>query len=227
MATNSCISAIPSLRSSDYRDRSRDRDRERANRDRGSYGDRERDNREKERDGDRPRDTRDTGRERDGDRYRDHGRRRDYRDRSPDRGGDRYERRQRSRSPRRHTSGFRFKGDEPRRRPRENAEKRELKESREAKDAKAPKAPKPSATAGQEMIIVHVNDRLGTKSAIPCLPSDTVGQFKLMIAARIGREAGQIMLRRQGERPFKDHITLEDYGISNGVQLDLEVDTGD
>lgn len=77
------------------------------------------------------------------------------------------------------------------------------------------------------MIVVHVNDRLGTKSAIPCLPSDTVGQFKLMIAARIGREAGQIMLRRQGERPFKDHITLEDYGISNGVQLDLEVDTGD
>lgn len=77
------------------------------------------------------------------------------------------------------------------------------------------------------MIIVNINNRLGTKTAIPCLPSDTVGQLKLMIAARIGREPGQIMLRRQGERPFKDPITLEDYGISNGVQLDLEVDTGD
>lgn len=77
------------------------------------------------------------------------------------------------------------------------------------------------------MIIVHVNDRLGSKSAVPCLPSDTVGQFKIMVAARIGREPSQIMLRRQGERPFKDHITLEDYGISNGVQLDLEIDTGD
>lgn len=77
------------------------------------------------------------------------------------------------------------------------------------------------------MIIVNINDRLGTKSAIPCLPSDTVGQLKLMVAARIGREANQIMLKRQGERPFKDMITLEDYGISNGVQLDLEVDTGD
>lgn len=97
-------------------------------------------------------------------------------------------------------------------------------DKKEKKEAKAPKA---AVAAGQEFIIVHVNDRLGTKSAIPCLPSDTVGQFKLMIAARIGREAGQIMLRRQGERPFKDHITLEDYGISNGVQLDLEVDTGD
>lgn len=77
------------------------------------------------------------------------------------------------------------------------------------------------------MIIVNINDRLGTKSAIPCLPSDTVGQLKLMVAARIGREPNQIMLKRQGERPFKDIITLEDYGISNGVQLDLEVDTGD
>jgi hypothetical protein len=97
---------------------------------------------------------------------------------------------------------------------------------RREKEKKPPKAAAATG-AGQEFIIVHVNDRLGTKSAIPCLPSDTVGQFKLMIAARIGREAGQIMLRRQGERPFKDHITLEDYGVSNGVQLDLEVDTGD
>lgn len=77
------------------------------------------------------------------------------------------------------------------------------------------------------MIVVNVNDRLGTKTAIPCLPSDTIGQLKLMIAARIGRESTQIMLRRQGERPFKDQLTLDDYGISNGVQLDLEVDTGD
>ncbi|KAL2213407.1 ubiquitin-like protein, partial [Sarocladium strictum] len=88
------------------------------------------------------------------------------------------------------------------------------------------KKPVAAPVAGQEMIIVNINDRLGTKTAIPCLPSDTVGQLKLMVAARIGREPGQIMLKRQGERPFKDIITLEDYGISHGVQLDLEVDTG-
>jgi hypothetical protein len=35
------------------------------------------------------------------------------------------------------------------------------------------------------------------------------------------------MLKRQGERPMKDHITVGDYGISNGVQLDLELDTGE
>jgi hypothetical protein len=97
------------------------------------------------------------------------------------------------------------------------------------------------------MIIVNVNDRLGTKAAIPCLGSDPVSKyfclslmldlgkaltgdveaFKAMVAARIGRQPHEIMLKRQGERPFKDHLTLDDYGVSNGVQLDLELDTGD
>lgn len=89
------------------------------------------------------------------------------------------------------------------------------------------------------MIVVHVNDRLGTKAAIPCLASDPISLFLLLsattghtltsflelfkaqVAARIGREPHEILLKRQGERPFKDQLTLEDYGVSNGVQLDL------
>lgn len=51
--------------------------------------------------------------------------------------------------------------------------------------------------------------------------------FKVQVAAQIGRKPHEIMLKRQGERPFKDVLTLEDYGVSNGVQLDLELDTGD
>ncbi|KAI4258349.1 MAG: hypothetical protein L6R42_005155 [Xanthoria sp. 1 TBL-2021] len=77
------------------------------------------------------------------------------------------------------------------------------------------------------MIIVNVNDRLGTKTAIPCLASDSIGDFKKLVGAHIGRKPHEIMLKRQGERPFKDVLTLEDYGVSHGVQLDLEVDTGD
>lgn len=177
---------------------------------------------------------RDQGRDRDQDRNRDRGRgrgqdfggrqRRDFRDRSRDRDRDRYggrdrnEGRPRSRSPQRREPGPKDERDEAKRETGDRKDRRE----KEKKPLKAA-----AAAAGQEFIVVHINDRLGTKSAIPCLPSDTVGQFKLMIAARIGRDAGQIMLRRQGERPFKDHITLEDYGVSNGVQLDLEVDTGD
>lgn len=86
------------------------------------------------------------------------------------------------------------------------------------------------------MIIVNVNDRLGTKAAIPCLASDPISEcllehcahmltwlelFKAQVAARVGREPHEILLKRQGERPFKDQLTLEDYGVSNGVQLDL------
>lgn len=47
--------------------------------------------------------------------------------------------------------------------------------------------------------------------------------FKAQVAAKIGREPHEILLKRQGERPFKDQLTLEDYGVSNGVQLDLSV----
>ncbi|KAJ9620281.1 hypothetical protein H2203_008046 [Taxawa tesnikishii (nom. ined.)] len=96
------------------------------------------------------------------------------------------------------------------------------------KDQRKDKPAKPAAPVSSEpMIIVNVNDRLGTKAAIPCLASDPVKAFKAMVAARIGRQPHEIMLKRQGERPFKDQLTLEDYGVSNGVQLDLELDTGD
>ncbi|KAN0090343.1 ubiquitin-like protein [Hyaloscypha variabilis] len=88
-------------------------------------------------------------------------------------------------------------------------------------------APAPSAAHGEPMIIVHVNDRLGTKAAIPCLASDPIKLFKAQVAARIGRQPHEILLKRQGERPFKDQLTLEDYGVSNGVQIDLEIDTGE
>lgn len=120
---------------------------------------------------------------------------------------------------------------------------------KERKEKKAVVAP-----VGQEMIIVKVNDRLGTAAQIPCLASDPISEwspvlsylvdeglggivgadlcgflelFKAQVAARIGRQPHEIMLKRQGERPFKDQLTLEDYGVSNGVQLDLEIDTGD
>ena len=48
-----------------------------------------------------------------------------------------------------------------------------------------------------------------------------------MVAAQTGRAPHEIMLKRQGQRPFKDSLTLADYEINNGVQIDLELDTGD
>ncbi|KAK3082165.1 hypothetical protein LTS18_000095 [Coniosporium uncinatum] len=84
-----------------------------------------------------------------------------------------------------------------------------------------------SSAPSERMIVVHVNDRLGTKAKVPCFPSDPVKLFKAQVAAMIGRQPHEIMLKRQSERPFKDQLTLLDYGVSDGVQLDLELDTGD
>lgn len=146
------------------------------------------------------------------------GRDRDFRDRDRDRDT---RDRGRERSPRRDREPAREEGR------RRSPDDKPSKEKRGDEGKKEKKAKKSVSLAGKELIVVHINDRLGTKTAVPCLPDDTIGQLKLMIAARIGREPGQIMLRRQGERPFKDPISLADYGISNGVQLDLEIDTGD
>ncbi|KAF1917722.1 ubiquitin-related domain-containing protein [Ampelomyces quisqualis] len=102
---------------------------------------------------------------------------------------------------------------------------RKPREPRSDKDKK-PTAP-PVASTGEAMIIVTVNDRLGTKTQVPCLPSDPVKVLKAMVAAKIGRPVHEIMLKRQGERPFHDQLSLADYSISNGVQIDLELNTGD
>lgn len=165
---------------------------------------------------------RDDRRDREGPRGRDGPRERGNGDRSPKRGSDSYR-------PGRDRGG----DDELRREDRdnegwrgdaaqENLAKPDKKEKKEKKEKKA-KAP----VSNEPMIVVNVNDRLGTKAAIPCLASDSVKAFKAMVAAHIGRQPHEILLKRQGERPFKDQLSLEDYGVSNGVQLDLELDTGD
>lgn len=89
-----------------------------------------------------------------------------------------------------------------------------------------PSSGKNRAPAGP-MMLVTVNDRLGTKKEIPCLGSDTIGDFKKLVAMQIGRKPHEIMLKRQSERALKDKLTLDDYEISSGVQLDLELNTGD
>ncbi|CRG92531.1 hypothetical protein PISL3812_09592 [Talaromyces islandicus] len=189
----------------DDRRRSRSPDRRRDSRPKNSGGFRWKDK--------KPRDEgyRDD-RHRDGDRRLERGYRDQGRPRSPGPHRGRYDNRNRE-------------DDRDRRRPHDEvAPKGDSKADRKPK-TKEKKPPVPQSN--EEMIIVHVNDRLGTKAAIPCLASDPIKLFKAQVAARIGREPHEILLKRQGERPFKDQLTLQDYGVSNGVQIDLEVDTGD
>ena len=77
------------------------------------------------------------------------------------------------------------------------------------------------------IILVHLNNRLGRRTAIQCSPQDTVKTLKLLASLQLGTRPEAIMLKRQGQRALKDGLTLEDYEIGNGSSLDLEVDTED
>jgi hypothetical protein len=92
--------------------------------------------------------------------------------------------RDRPRSPRRDREGDRYgekSRENPRDNPRDNPREKPRddrdapREDREKKVKKEKKEKKPVAPQSSEpMIVVHVNDRLGTKAAIPCLASDPI-----------------------------------------------------
>lgn len=67
-------------------------------------------------------------------------------------------------------------------------------------------------SAAPKMIEVIVNDRLGKKTRVKCCPSDTIGDFKKLIAAKTGTRPEKIRLQKS-YTVYKDHITLDDYEI--------------
>jgi ubiquitin-like protein 5 len=98
------------------------------------------------------------------------------------------------------------------------------------------------------MIEVVCNDRLGKKIRVKCNPDDTIGDLKKLIAAQTGTRPEKIRLQKWSvsrislffvvptrriflsppRSPrllrysiFKDHITLEDYEIHDGMGLEL------
>ncbi len=70
------------------------------------------------------------------------------------------------------------------------------------------------------MIEVVCNDRLGKKVRVKCNPDDTIGDLTKLIAAQTGKRAEKIRLRKC-HNIFKDHITLEDYEIKDGMGLEV------
>jgi len=75
-------------------------------------------------------------------------------------------------------------------------------------------------SAGGRMIEVIANDRMGRKVRIKCLPTDTVGDLKKLIAAQTGTTAQKIQLKKW-YTSFKDHVTLRDYEINDGMSLEM------
>jgi ubiquitin-like protein 5 len=70
------------------------------------------------------------------------------------------------------------------------------------------------------MIAVTVNDRLGKKVRILCNEDDKIGDIKKVIAVKTGTQAERIILKKW-YTILKDHITLEDYEIGDGSNLEL------
>ncbi|KAH9965358.1 ubiquitin-related domain-containing protein [Russula dissimulans] len=70
------------------------------------------------------------------------------------------------------------------------------------------------------LIEVIANDRLGRKVRVKCSPNDTVGDLKKLIAAQTGTDHRKIQLKKW-YTTFKDHITLDDYEIHDGMSLEM------
>ncbi|KAK2818330.1 hypothetical protein Q7C36_022263 [Tachysurus vachellii] len=71
-----------------------------------------------------------------------------------------------------------------------------------------------------EMIEVVCNDRLGKKVRVKCNSEDTIGDLKKLIAAQTGTRWDKIVLKKW-YTIFKDHVSLGDYEIHDGMNLEL------
>ena len=70
------------------------------------------------------------------------------------------------------------------------------------------------------MLEITCNDRLGKKIRVKCNEDDTIGDLKKLIAAQTGTRAEKIVLKKW-YNIFKDHVTLGDYEIHDGMNLEL------
>jgi ubiquitin-like protein 5 len=73
---------------------------------------------------------------------------------------------------------------------------------------------------GVEMIEVICNDRMGRKVRVKCCPNDSIGDLKLLISAHTGTRPERIRLQK-ANIIYKDHITLADYEIHNGMSIEM------
>lgn len=72
------------------------------------------------------------------------------------------------------------------------------------------------------MIEVVLNDRLGKKVRVKCNEDDTIGDLKKLAAAQLGTRPEKLKIQKW-YTIYKDHITLEDYEIHDGMGLELWV----
>ena len=70
------------------------------------------------------------------------------------------------------------------------------------------------------MIEVVLNDRLGKKVRAKCNEDDTISDLKKLVAAQTGTRPEKIRIQKW-YNIYKDHITLKDYEVHDGMGLEL------
>lgn len=70
------------------------------------------------------------------------------------------------------------------------------------------------------MLEITLNDRLGKKVRVKCNIDDTIGDLKKLVAAQTGTKSERIVIKKW-YTIYKDHITLGDYEIKDGMNLEL------
>ena len=68
------------------------------------------------------------------------------------------------------------------------------------------------------MIEITVNNRLAKKVRVKCNEDDTIGDLKKLIAAQTRTRWDKIVLKKWYTL-FKDHITLQDSEVHDGMNL--------
>jgi ubiquitin-like protein 5 len=70
------------------------------------------------------------------------------------------------------------------------------------------------------MIEVVLKDRLGRSVRVKCNREDTIGDLKMLVAAQTGTAPEKLRLQK-AHIVYRDHITLDDYEISDGFGFEL------
>lgn len=69
-------------------------------------------------------------------------------------------------------------------------------------------------------ITLRFSDRLGTKTSITCSKSLTIRQLKQLVGEKIGRSAGNLVLKT-GNVTLKDWVTILDCQLGSGSNVEL------
>ncbi|EAY20264.1 CG3450-PA, putative [Trichomonas vaginalis G3] len=70
------------------------------------------------------------------------------------------------------------------------------------------------------MIEIWVNDHLSHRERIKCMPTDTIGDLKKLIAFKIGTRPEKIRLHH-ANKVLADNVTLDDYEIHQGTEVSM------